>query len=159
MANDQSWRSPPPWLAAMRATMVRLVPAMLAWEILQLPLFTLWRDGTAREMAFAVLHCTAGDALIALAALSWALLLVGSPHWPDLAFGRVAAATVAIGLAYTGYSEWLNVEVRGSWAYAEAMPRLPVLGPGLAPLLQWALVPPLALLGARRALRSKPAST
>jgi hypothetical protein len=159
MAHDRACPYPPRWLAAMRATMVRLVPAMLAWEILQLPLFTLWRDGTAREIAFAVLHCTAGDALIAMAALSWALLLVGSPQWPDRGFGRVAVATVAIGLAYTGYSEWLNVELRGSWAYAEAMPRLPVLGTGLAPLLQWALVPPLALIGARRALRSKAAST
>ena len=60
-------RHPANWLPAMRGTMIRLVPAMFAWEVLQLPLYTLGRDGTAWEIAFAILHCTAGDALIALA--------------------------------------------------------------------------------------------
>ena len=150
-------RHPANWLPAMRGTMIRLVPAMLAWEIVQLPLYTLWRDGTAWELAFAVLHCTAGDALIALAALSWALVIVAAPQWPEQGFGRVLAATVVIGLVYTAYSEWLNVEIRGSWAYAAAMPRLPILGTGVGPLLQWALLPPLALAGARRALREQAA--
>ena len=150
-------RHPANWLPAMRGTMIRLVPAMLAWEIVQLPLYTLWRDGTAWELAFAVLHCTAGDALIALATLSWALVIVGAPQWPERAFGRVLAATVVIGLAYTVYSEWLNVEIRRSWAYAGAMPVLPILGTGAGPLLQWAVLPPLALAGARRALREQAA--
>lgn len=145
----------PAWLAMMRATLVRVVPAMLAWELLQLPLYTLWTDGTTRDIAFAVLHCTAGDALIVLAALSWSLVLAGEPHWPDQGFGRVLAATLVIGLAYTVYSEWLNVEIRGTCAYAAAMPRLPVLGTGLAPLLQWLVLPPLALLAARRAPRDR----
>ena len=155
MPTSHATRNPATWLTTMRGTMIRLVPAMLAWEIVQLPLYTLWRDGTAWEMAFAVLHCTAGDALIALAALSWALVIVAAPQWPGQGFGRVLAATVVIGLAYTAYSEWLNVEIRGSWAYAAAMPRLPILGTGVGPLLQWALLPPLALAGARRALRER----
>jgi hypothetical protein len=61
----------------------------------------------------------------------------------------VAVVATAVGLGYTVFSEWLNVEVREAWAYAEAMPRLPLLGTGLAPVLQWLILPPLALLGAR----------
>lgn len=153
MSIDQPAGPAPAWLAMMRATLVRVVPAMLAWELLQLPPYTLWTDGTTRDIAFAVLHCTAGDALIVLAALSWSLVLAGEPHWLDQGFGRVLAATLVIGLAYTVYSEWLNVEIPGTWAYAAAMPRLPVLGTGLAPLLQWLVLPPLALLAARGAAR------
>lgn len=135
---------------AMRAYVAWLVPAMLAWEIAQLPLYTLWRDGAPGAIAFAVLHCSLGDALIGVAAFAWALLLVGAPDWPASGFRRVLAGTLAIGVAYTVYSEWLNVEIRQAWAYTEAMPRLPWLGTGLAPLLQWVLVPPFALLAARR---------
>ena len=135
---------------AMRAYVAWLVPAMLAWEIAQLPLYTLWRDGAPGAIAFAVLHCSLGDALIGVAAFAWALLLVGAPDWPASGFRRVLAGTLASGVAYTVYSEWLNVEIRQAWAYTEAMPRLPWLGTGLAPLLQWVLVPPFALLAARR---------
>src|SRR5215467_10683065 len=28
------------------------------WEVAQLPLYTLWRTGTPREIAFALFHCT-----------------------------------------------------------------------------------------------------
>ena len=46
------------------------------------------------------------------------------------------------------YSEWLNINVRGSWAYSDLMPVVPVIGTGLAPLLQWVIVPTLALWAA-----------
>jgi hypothetical protein len=139
------------WLRSLRAYTMVLVPAMLAWEVAQLPLYTLWRDGGWGTIVYAVLHCTLGDALIGVAALAWALLLAGEEAWPARGFTRVLGAAVTIGVAYTIYSEWLNVEIRQAWAYAEAMPRLPWLGTGLAPLLQWVAVPPLALLAARRA--------
>jgi hypothetical protein len=54
-------------------------------------------------------------------------------------------------LIYTGYSEYLNTEVRRSWTYSDLMPRLPGLGIGLSPILQWLLVPAVALIWARRA--------
>ncbi|MBW6402098.1 hypothetical protein KPL78_29900 [Roseomonas sp. HJA6] len=135
----------------MRAYTMLLVPAMLVWEVAQLPLYTLWRDASSGTIVYAVLHCTLGDALIGVAALAWALLLAGEDTWPARGFTRVLSATVAVGVAYTLYSEWVNVELRQAWAYTEAMPRLPWLGTGLAPLLQWVVVPPLALLAARRA--------
>ena len=138
------------WLRVMRAYMTLLIPAMLIWEIAQLPLYTLWWEESAGAIAYAVLHCTLGDALIGVAALAWALLLTADRAWPAQGFRRVLVAAVAIGVAYTIYSEWLNIEVRRAWAYTEAMPRLPWLGTGLGPLLQWSVLPPLALVAARR---------
>jgi len=49
------------------------------------------------------------------------------------------------------FSEWLNTAVRASWAYAPSMPIVPLLGVGLAPFLQWLLLPPLvAFIAFRR---------
>ena len=41
----------------------------LVWEVLQLPLYTLWREDSLSAIAFAVVHCTLGDVLIAVFAL------------------------------------------------------------------------------------------
>jgi hypothetical protein len=62
-------------------------------------------------------------------------------RWPHASFGRVAVVAGVGGLAYTVFSEWLNTEIRGSWAYSTWMPVLPVIGTGLAPFLQWIIVP------------------
>lgn len=97
-----------------------------------------------------MLHCTLGDLLIATSALLGALVLMGNRRWPHGRFGRVGATAVAAGVLYTVFSEWLNTEIRGSWAYTPDMPRLPLTGTGLAPFAQWLVVPTLALMWARR---------
>jgi hypothetical protein len=137
------------WLSAIRRYLVAAALAHLAWEIVQLPLYTLWRTGTSGELAFAVAHCTAGDVLIAGALLLTALALLGRAEWPRRRFGGVALATIAGGLGYTIYSEYLNTIVRRSWAYSDVMPVVPGLGTGLSPLLQWIVVPAVALVAAR----------
>ncbi len=139
------------WLPALRGYLATTAVLDLAWETAQLPLYTIWREGTAREQAFAVLNCTAGDVVIALLALVSALAAAGDPAWPARRAGRTAALTLAGGLAYTVLSEWLNVEVRRSWAYSGLMPVLPPFGTGLSPVLQWLVVPALALRAARGA--------
>ena len=115
----------------------------LLWEIVQLPLYTLWRTGTPHEIAVAVLHCTGGDILITTATFVAAAALARCWRWP--AFGwRMAITAIVLGAAYTIFSEQLNVQIRRSWAYTAAMPVLPGLGTGLAPFLQWLVVPSLA---------------
>jgi len=52
---------------------------------------------------------------------------------------------IVLGAGYTIFSEWLNVEIRRTWSYTAAMPVVPFIGTGLTPLLQWLIVPSLAL--------------
>ena len=135
---------PADWLQSLRRYLGVSIVANLVWEILQLPLYTLWATGTRREQAFAVLHCTIGDAMIAGLSLLAALALFARAAWPRAGVARVYAGSLAFGVVYTIFSEWLNTSVRGSWTYSDLMPVLPVTGTGLAPLLQWFAVPTLA---------------
>lgn len=138
------------WVHALRTYLAVIAGANLLWEIAHLPLYTIWQTGGAAEIAFAVLHCTGGDVLIASSVLVVALVVVGRPDWPGGRFAAVATLTVGLGIGYTIFSEWLNIVVRRNWAYADLMPIVPWIGTGLSPLLQWFVIPTVALMAARR---------
>ena len=89
--------------------------AHLLWETLQLPLYTIWLNSRTQDIAFAVVHCTVGDIMIAGLSLLAALVVLGARTWPAERFVRVIALTILIGAAYTVFSEWLNTSVRTSW--------------------------------------------
>jgi hypothetical protein len=112
----------------------------------QLPLYTLWRTGSGRALLEAVLHCTAGDIVIATVTLVLVLVIIGDVRWPDERPIAVAAGVIASGIAYTVRSEYLNTVVRQTWAYSEWMPAVPWIGTGLAPLAQWMVVPATAFV-------------
>src|SRR4051794_15106882 len=99
------------WLTAVRCYLVAVSLGNLLWETAQLPLYTLWRTGTPATIAVAVLHCTAGDVLIAISALLMALVICGAPGWPCAGFVRVTVAAVVLGIGYTVYSEYINTVV------------------------------------------------
>ncbi|MCW5645180.1 MAG: hypothetical protein KIT63_24020 [Rhodoferax sp.] len=124
----------------------------LVWEVAQLPLYTIWTTGSARDNLFAVLHCTVGDAMIATIALATALVVCRAKNWPSHRFLAVALIAIIFGLGYTIYSEWRNTSVTMSWAYADAMPRL--LGVGLSPIAQWLVVPGVVFWWMRRSTAS-----
>lgn len=113
----------------------------LIWEIAQMPLYTLWLTGSIPEISYAILHCTVGDMLIATVSVTGARVILRARNWPKDRFVSVAVVTMALALTYTVFSEWWNVEVRQAWAYRDVMPRLPGIGTGLSPLLQWLVVP------------------
>ena len=131
-------------LPAIRRYAAASLALHLLWEVMQLPLYTIWSESIENQ-AFAVLHCTLGDLMIAGLTLLATLAIAGRPTWPALSSIRIWLLLITLGMAYTVYSEWLNVNVRGSWSYAPAMPRLPIVGTGLSPLLQWLVLPTLAL--------------
>jgi hypothetical protein len=141
------------WLHALRRFLIFIAVANLVWEFAQLPLYTLWYEGTAGEIIFAAVHCTGGDVLIASASFLLAVLLVARPSWPEETYLRVAVLTIAFALPYTVFSEWLNTEIRGSWAYADLMPVVPVIGAGLSPVAQWIVIPIAAFWWARPTLK------
>jgi hypothetical protein len=136
--------SGPVWPIAVRRYLVGSAILHLIWEVLQLPLYTVWSEPIANQ-AFAVLHCTVGDVMIAALALLTALALLAPSGWPHSGTRAVWLLLLILGLGYTVYSEWLNVSVRRSWAYGPLMPTLPLTGTGLSPLLQWMIVPTLVI--------------
>jgi len=130
-----------PWLAGLD----------LVWEVAQLPLYTLWKEATPAYVAFAVAHCTAGDVLIGAVALLLALILGREQALASWRWRRIVALMLVLGPAYTLLSEWLNTTL-ARWTYSELMPTIEVAGRaiGLSPLLQWLVIPPLALYLATR---------
>lgn len=134
--------------AARRFMFARFVPLLaagnLVWEALHLPFYTLWEEASARSRAFAVMHCTIGDVMIGTAALIVSVMLFGRHGWPDRRHVLVLCATTLAGIGYTVFSEWINTQLTMTWQYHESMPRVPPLGTGVTPLLQWMIVPPLA---------------
>jgi hypothetical protein len=137
----------------MRWYLVTIAVGNLVWEFAHLPLYTIWKTGRSGEIIFAALHCTGGDMLIGTASLVLALVL-GAGGWPNArpAYLRVVIFTGGFGLAYTVFSEWLNVVVRRSWAYSDLMPIVPGTRVALSPLLQWVVLPVVAFWLARRRL-------
>ena len=94
------------WIVPLRRYLIVAGATTLLWEFVQVPLYTLWRDGTAAAIVFAVLHCTAGDILIATATLVLAMIVAGN-GWPldQRAYRRVGAIAIVLGIGYTGASE------------------------------------------------------
>lgn len=116
----------------------------LLWEILQIPLYTISQTGSNREIAFAILHCTAGDAVIATSSLVLAIVVFANRDWPASRNASVNISVVFGGLIYTIFSERINL-AKGAWAYSDLMPVMPWLEVGLAPALQWLLIPVISL--------------
>lgn len=126
------------------------------WEIGQLPFYTLWKAASLSEISYAVTHCSLGDALIGSSALMLALTMTRARAPDTWNRAKLIAATTMFGIAYTVFSEWMNTRWLGAWTYSQLMPTLPVLGTGLAPILQWLLLPGIALKWALRAERGAP---
>jgi hypothetical protein len=122
--------------------LLALLPS-LAWEVAQLPLYTLVSDHEPSEIVFAVVHCTVGDVLIATVAFLSTCGVLRRVDWPRCQAMTGLALVTTLSVAYTVWSEWHNVYQLGSWAYAAQMPL--VYGIGLSPLLQWLVVPAVTL--------------
>ncbi|WP_370373141.1 hypothetical protein [Henriciella pelagia] len=138
------------WLSAIRRYFIYSAIGHLLWESAHIPLYTIWVEGSWSEIAFAVVHCTGGDLLIAMSTLLLSLFIVGGQAWPTTRAGAVILLAVVLGVSYTVFSEWLNIVIRAARAYRDIMPVVPVLDAGLTPLLQWMVVPSVAYLLAIR---------
>lgn len=136
--------SAPDSMVGLRRYLVVSVVLHFVWEVVQLPLYTIWAEPVARQ-AFAVLHCTVGDLMIAALSLLAALSFAGRRDWPWSGSRAVWLLLLPFGAGYTIYSEWLNVSVRGDWAYSPLMPTLPLIGTGLSPFMQWLIIPTAAV--------------
>lgn len=154
-------RKPAPRFSAPRETglphglapELRLVclalPMELLWEIAQFPLYTVWHQNDWGYILYGLAHCTLGDIMILLV-LYWLIALVRRDrHWIDYRSLGAGAVFTLGGLAYTVYSETVNVRLQATWGYTELMPIVPGIGIGGMPFLQWLLIPPILLLAMR----------
>lgn len=122
------------------------------WEMWQVPLF---RRMPAMPHWEAVRLCTqaaGGDAVIAVLCFWTVAMVVQSRHWIRAPQWPQVLGFVVAGLLITVAMERLAIAT-GRWAYDEAMPVMPVLEVGLAPLLQWLVLPPLTVWLVQRQLR------
>ena len=132
-----------PWTALVGFALL----VNFAWEMAQMPLFRMINP-SGWAMLRECTQATGGDAVLTLIAYGVAARCMRRPRWL-LAPRPIEWATfLGVGLAATVGLEWWNVMVRHAWAYGAAMPT--VAGIGLAPLMQWVLLPPLILWLARR---------
>lgn len=122
----------------------------LIWEIGQVRLYTIWGDADRLSVAWALLHCSLGDVLIALAMFTLGGTVLRRADWPASRPWTGGAIVVVGALAYTAWSEWYNVYRAGSWSYTASMPL--IFGIGLSPLLQWLILPPVLVLAYRALL-------
>lgn len=140
------WR----WLAGWTGIAVAL---HALWELGQLPGYALWYEPDRWTVVRYVLHCTLGDAFIAATTYLVTAGMLRRMDWPASTPWRGGLITVTAGVAYTAISEWINVYVIIRWAYTQTMPL--VFGLGLAPLLQWVVVPALTLTILRKLSRRR----
>lgn len=156
-----------PWFrdrAALRFIASRFAPwfltLSLAWEFGHARLYTIWTDAPIPELAFSIFHCSAGDLMIALASLAIALTMLQAGPLRTWRIAQIAGVSAVLGTTYTIFSEWMNLRLE-RWTYTESMPTIALgtLEVGLTPLLQWLVLPGLALLLARHVPSFEGAST
>ena len=125
-----------------------------AWEILQAPLYAGMADMPHGQVTKTCLQATGGDAVIMLLAYGVVAVAARSRRWIVAATGWHVVWFVAIGVSITAAIEWLAT--RGywiaNWSYLPTMPLVPGVGIGLAPLLQWVVLPLLTVWFVRRQL-------
>ena len=118
----------------------------LVWELAQLGFYDL--SVTHTSIAYAVFHCTLGDGIITAIAYLIVVGVTRSRAWPYTKPWTGMAVMLLSTICYTAFSEWRNVYLVHSWAYAASMPL--VAGIGASPLLQWIVVPVAILITVRR---------
>ena len=138
------------WLPCLRRYVLFLAGGNLLWEALHMPLYTLWNEGTLKQIALYGLHCVGGDLLIGSATLLLALIIFATSDWPSKNYMRITIVTILMGILYTFWSEWYNVKIATRWAYADAMPVIPIVEIGVSPLAQWLVIPLVGFWWAKR---------
>lgn len=124
------------------------------WEMVQTPLYDDVPRKTYLQILISRLHCTLGDVLILLGAYWIVAWFTDNRNWLKLFRPQHLLGFTLLGLGYTLLSEWVNIDIRSAWGYSPLMPRLPLIGTGVTPFLQWLILPP-AIAGVARRFLSK----
>jgi len=123
------------------------------WEMLQMPLFDFPAQTSLPQMNLACLQASAGDALMVVIAFWIVAAHRKDRQWIFHPPASALALFLAQGVLMTIAFETIAIGPLHRWAYTEAMPTLPILGTGLAPLAQWLILPLIILYVVKRQLR------
>jgi hypothetical protein len=116
----------------------------------QVPLFAGMAEASHGSVVWACIQAAGGDVLILLASFWMASIVCGSRQWLIAGERKPAVALIITALIVTIILERLATGPLERWVYADSMPIIPFLNVGVAPLLQWLLLPPLIMWLTRR---------
>jgi hypothetical protein len=114
------------------------------WEMAEMPGYA---EMGGRPWGETVLRCTVatlGDVAMTFAVYGIGALAAGRLRWGIAARWNVYATATLLGGACAVAVEYYAL-ASGRWSYTDRMPIVPLLGVGLWPLLQLALLVPLAI--------------
>lgn len=125
------------------------------WEFLQAPLFEGMRNAPHWAAVQRCSIATLGDGVIMLVGFWTVAAIWKTRRWVLTPTLRQVGIFTSVGLVITIIVERLATAGLWPmpWAYAATMPVVPLIGAGLFPLLQWIVLPPLALWLVRRQIR------
>ena len=125
------------------------------WEMWQVPYFEGMPTTSHWSGVRICTQATFGDAAMAVTAFWAAAGIQRSRRWFERPSAIEWVVYMGVGVGLTVAFEWLATGPLERWSYGPAMPRIPLLGTGLLPALQWIVVPPIALALTARQLRPR----
>ena len=115
------------------------------WEWMQSPFFTDISEDFNKIVLFRI-HCTFGDILILFSSVTLLSIFKREIAWIFHPRKMDYILITGMGLFYTIFSEYINVQLLQRWKYSNLMPIVPGLRIGLTPIMQWLLLPSIILL-------------
>ncbi len=127
----------------------------VVYEILQMPLYANFGADTRLDKITSALHCALGD--LNPFFLGWHIVALWRKELNWLGGKKLAniVALTLIAVAYTTVAEVVYLDIKQLWTYKPLMPRVPLLGIGLTPFIQWMVVVPVAVIILNKAQRVK----
>lgn len=116
------------------------VPLNLIWEVVQIEAY----DFPETRLMTDVIGCflpTLGDGLMTLMIYWSGWFLFREPEWILKPGPKGYLLMMGVGLTLALLVEWNALYRTGAWAYSERMITIPLLGVGLLPTLQMAVLP------------------
>ena len=117
-----------------------------------MPFFIFPEAASIAEINLICMMASLGDSFM-LVVMFWLIAaFLKSRQWIFCLNSYRIGSFLAIGILMTVVFEALAVGPLNRWSYSDLMPMLPIIGTGLAPILQWLTLPLLILWIVRRQL-------
>jgi hypothetical protein len=123
----------------------------------QMPLFEFSESSDLLAMNWMCTQASLGDGVIAVLAYYFVCFVKKGPWLSSAATIRDMILFLVPGIVLTIVMEYLNTLILFRWAYGSLMPVIPGLNIGLAPFMQWLIIPPLVYLACKKKLSNRSA--